>query len=163
MKLLLLIVFLLLSVSTHSSDSELALRYLDEKVSNLEQEMRQCAEQAIRKGLPNKEVSEQIKQFEHQQLREFIITRSAYLMAACQKPALSDLAYALVVLEAADVNEEVALNASEIKSLVFGKEFWALKARYEAFPVHVKDQLLEIPYFHTLYQSAELLNHLQLD
>lgn len=76
---------------------------------------------ATSRPLPDESVIKNLRGYSIEDVRVFLITRSSLVSEVCEKPELTELAYAIGVLEGADVSGQPKEIVQNIKLLVFGK------------------------------------------
>jgi hypothetical protein len=116
---------------------------------------------AAENGMPDSDVVDLLRQYEYEDVRAFLITRSAAMANECQKPHLTDLAYTIGMLEASTAYAEVDDLISSVKSLMYGKETWALKERYLQLPDDMRENLEAIPYFQEPFRDIPIIEKLE--
>jgi len=138
-----------------------AHRYIQTDIEQLEAAIIRCDEIAAEKAIPSAETLDLLRHYEYENVRVFLITRSAAMSEACQKPHLTDLAYTIGMLEASNAYMEVEDLISSVKSLMYGKETWALKERYFQLPEAMRKDLESIPYFQEPFRDIPIIKELE--
>lgn len=136
-------------------------QYLESNIERLESAIVECDSIAAETGMPDSEVLDQLRQYEFEDVRAFLITRSAAMAEECQKPHLTDLAYAIGTLEASTAYGEVEVLVSDVKPLMYGEETWALKERYFQLPENMREELESIPYFQKPFRDIPIIEELE--
>lgn len=136
-------------------------RYIAEKIAAYGEAVERCEKMTANRALPPESVMDKLRGYEIEDVRAFLITRNTYLEEECQKPALTELAYAIGVLEGANVSGKPKMILENIKPLVFGKETWGLKERYMQLPDNMRQTLEKEAYFDQPYNDFEILQALE--
>lgn len=121
----------------------------------------ECDSIASARAMPDPKVLGFLRQYEYEDVRVFLITRSALMAEECQKPHLTDLAYTIGMLEASTVFSEVKNLIASVKPLMYGEETWALKERYLQLPEIIREELESIPYFQKPFRNIPIIEELE--
>nr|WP_297399320.1 hypothetical protein [uncultured Marinobacter sp.] len=138
-----------------------AQRYIQSDIKQLEAAIVRCDEIAAKKAIPSPETFDLLRQYEYEDVRVFLITRSAAMSEECQKPHLTELTYTIGMLEASTAYTEVEDLVSSVKPLMYGKETWALKERYFQLPETMRKDLESIPYFQEPFRDIPIIEELE--
>ena len=120
-----------------------------------------CGKLAANRSLPDESVIDHLRGYNIDDLRNFLITRGALVAETCEKPELSELAYAIVVLEGADVSGSAGKIVQTIKALVFGKETWVLKKKYLKLPAGIRQYFEKTEYFSKPFNDLAILRAIE--
>lgn len=142
------------------SDKEYADRYLQKRIDRFEDAIAKCDQIIKNRSVPDDSVMKVLRQFDFEHVRAFLIPRSVQAEENCQKPELTELAYAVGVLGSASLSDDTREKLEWAKGLIFGSETWGLKARYHEVPDELKDKLEGISYFHKPFDDSAILDAL---
>ena len=150
-----------LSASCQAGDASISQQYIESNIERLEAAIVRCDSKAAENGMPDSDVFDLPRQYEYEEVRVFLITRSAAMANECQNPHLTDLAYTIGMLEASTAYAEVEDLISSVKPLMYGKETWALKERYLQLPDDMRKNLESIPYFQKPFRDIPIIERLE--
>ncbi|NWO07611.1 MAG: hypothetical protein HLX50_18525 [Alteromonadaceae bacterium] len=136
-------------------------RYISGKIAAFGEAVERCEKVAANREAPPQSLINKLNNYELENVRTFLITLNAQLAEDCQKPELTELAYAIGVLEGAEVTGKPKQVLENIKPLVFGKETWGLKERYMQLPENMRKSLGQEEYFEKPFRDIEILNVLE--
>lgn len=140
------------------NDESTAHRYISERVAEYGEAVERCEKVAASRPLPNESVIEHLRDYSIEDARAFLITRSSHVSEVCEKPELTELAYAIGVLEGTDISGTPKEIVQNIKLLVFGRATWELKKKYLELPISVQDILEKTDYFDKPFDDIAILN-----
>ncbi|WP_303288894.1 hypothetical protein [Marinobacter sp. SS8-8] len=144
-----------------SNDEVSAHRYISERIAQYGEAVERCEQVAASRPLPDELVIEHLRGYSIEDVRAFLITRSSLVSGVCEKPELTELAYAIAVLEGADISGTPKEIVQNIKLLVFGESTWALKKKYLELPTSVQNILEQTDYFDKPFDDIAILNAIE--
>ena len=144
-----------------SIDEVSAHRYISERIAQYGEAVERCEQVAASRPLPDELVIEHLRGYSIEDVRAFLITRSSLVSGVCEKPELTELAYAIAVLEGADISGTPKEIVQNIKLLVFGESTWALKKKYLELPTSVQNILEQTDYFDKPFDDIAILNAIE--
>ena len=144
-----------------SNDEVSAHRYISERIAQYGEAVERCEQVAASRPLPDELVIEHLRGYSIEDVRAFLITRSSLVSGACEKPELTELAYAIAVFEGADISGTPKEIVQNIKLLVFGESTWALKKKYLELPTSVQNILEQTDYFDKPFDDIAILNAIE--
>ena len=136
-------------------------QYIAGKIAAFNEAIERCEKVAANREAPPQSLINELKSYNLEDVRAFLITLNAKLTEDCQKPELTELAYAIGVLEGAEVTGKPKQILDNIKPLVFGQETWGLKERYMQLPEGMRNSLEKEPYFDKPFSDIEILTTLE--
>ncbi|MCD1632125.1 hypothetical protein [Marinobacter shengliensis] len=152
----------LFSAACQAEDGKpVSLQYIETSIQRLEAAIVECDSIASARVMPDSEVLDLLRQYEYEDVRVFLITRSAAMAEECQKPHLTDLAYTIGMLEASTAHTEVEDLIAGVKPLMYGKETWGLKEKYFQLPESMREELESIPYFQKPFRNIPIIEQLE--
>lgn len=151
----------LISAACQADSRSVSRQYIESNIEQLESAIVECDSIASTRPMPDPDVLDALRQYEHEDVRVFLITRSAAMAEECQKPQLTDLAYTIGMLEASEAYSEVEDVIASVKPLIYGEETWALKERYFQLPERMRDELESIPYFQKPFRNIPIIERLE--
>lgn len=151
----------LFSAACQADGKSVSQQYIETNIQRLESAIMECDSIASARAMPDSEVLDLLRQYEYEDVRVFLITRSAAMAEECQKPHLTDLAYTIGMLEASTIYSEVEDLISSVKPLMYGKETWALKEKYFQLPNSIREELESIPYFQKPFRNIPIIEELE--
>jgi len=151
---------LLVATSTfaNGNNESTAHRYISEKIAEYGKAVERCEAIAASRPLPDESVIEFMSSYDIDDIRAFLIARGSHVSEVCEKPELTELAYAIGVLEGADISGPPIEIVQNIKLLVFGGATWGLKKKYLELPEGVKNILEQTDYFDKPFDDIAILN-----
>lgn len=138
-----------------------AHRYISERIAQYGEAVERCEQVAASRPLPDELVIEHLRGYSIEDVRAFLITRSSLVSEVCEKPELTELAYAIAVLEGADISGTPKEIVQNIKLLVFGESTWGLKKKYLELPTSVQNILEQTDYFDKPFDDIAILNAIE--
>jgi len=144
-----------------SNDEVSAHRYISERIAQYGEAVERCEQVAASRPLPDELVIEHLRGYSIEDVRAFLITRSSLVSEVCEKPELTELAYAIAVLEGADISGTPKEIVQNIKLLVFGESTWGLKKKYLELPTSVQNILEQTDYFDKPFDDIAILNAIE--
>lgn len=130
--------------------------YITQKIAKYLTVAERCVDSSKARKLPGKDVIEQINEYERKDIEKFLITRSFLMLKECEKPELTDLAYAILILEDSKISEETQQAISAIKVLAFASKNYEFEKLYESLPKNMRDSLEKIEYFQEPFSSKKI-------
>lgn len=149
------------SVFAGGNNESTAHRYISEKIAEYGEAVERCEKIAASRPLPDESVIEHLRGYSIEDVRAFLITRGSHVSEVCEKPELTELAYAIGVLEGADISGTPKEIVQNIKLLVFGGATWGLKKKYLELPISVKSILEQTDYFDKPFDDIAILNAIE--
>lgn len=144
-----------------SNDEVSAHRYISERIAQYGEAVERCEQVAASRPLPDELVIEHLRGYSIEDVRAFLITRSSLVSEVCEKPELTELAYAIAVLEGADISGTPKEIVQNIKLLVFGESTWGLKKKYLELPTSVQNILEQTDYFDKPFDDMAILDAIE--
>lgn len=138
-----------------------AHRYISERIAQYGEAVERCEQIAASRPLPDESVIEHLRDYSIDDVRILLITRSSHVSEVCEKPELTELAYAIGVLEGADISGTPKAIVQNIKQLVFGETTWGLKKKYLELPVSLQNILKQTDYFDKPFDDIAILNAIE--
>lgn len=148
-----LLVLTQLSVASPPSEKH---HYITQKIAKYLTVAERCVDSSKARKLPGKDVIEQINEYERKDVEKFLITRSFLMLKECEKPELTDLAYAILILEDSKISEETQQAISAIKVLAFASQNYEFERLYESLPKNMRDSLEKIEYFQEPFSNKKI-------
>lgn len=154
---------LLAATSAHAGSNEesSAHRYISKRIAQYGEAVERCEKIAASRPFPEESVIKNLRGYSIEDVRVFLITRSSLVSEVCEKPELTELAYAIGVLEGADVSGIPKEIVQNIKLLIFGEGTWGLKKKYLELPMGVKSILEQKDYFDKPFDDLAILNAIE--
>ena len=144
-----------------NNDEPSAHRYISERIAQYGEAVERCEQIAASRPLPDESVIKHLRGYSIEDVRAFLITRSALVSEVCEKPELTELAYAIAVLEGAEISGTPKEIVQNIKLLVFGESTWGLKKKYFELPASVQNILEKTDYFDKPFDDTAILNAIE--
>ncbi|OEY65479.1 hypothetical protein BG841_02740 [Marinobacter sp. X15-166B] len=151
----------LFSAACNADAKSVSQQYIEINIQRLESAIAECDAIASARTMPDSKVLGLLRQYRYEDVRVFLITRSALMAEECQKPHLTDLAYTIGMLEASTVFSEVEDLIASVKPLMYGKETWAVKERYLQLSEIMREELESIPYFQRPFRNIPIIEALE--
>lgn len=144
-----------------SNDESSAHRYISERIAQYGDAVERCEQVAASRPLPDESVIKHLRRYSIEDIRDFLISRSSLVAEVCEKPELTELAYAIAVLEGADISGPPKEIVQNIKLLVFGESTWGLKKKYLELPTSVQNILEKTDYFDKPFDDIAILDAIE--
>lgn len=135
-------------------------RYITQEIAEYGMAVERCNNIASQRPLPKENVMDSLRQYDIKKVRGFLVTQSTYQVNQCLRPELTELAYAIGMLEATPLSDNMEKIIKNIKILVFSEASWALKKAHMQLPKEIKKTLGELPYFQKPFDDGAILRAL---
>lgn len=155
-KTALVIAFLMVTQISIASPPSEKHHYITQKIAKYLTAAERCAESSKVRELPDEDVLAQLDRYQPKDVERFLITRSFLLLKECEKPELTDLAYAILVLEDSEISEETQKTISAIKVLAFASQNREFEKLYESLPEDMRNSLEKVGYFNEPFSNKKL-------
>lgn len=152
----------LASGTSQAEERDVEHRYLAEKLANYGSAIERCEATASSRELPPSEVMEKLTRLDPDTARHFLVTSSAMAQRACEKPELTELAYAIGRLEEVELSDEASKVLENTRPLIFGPGSWELERKYIELPESVKSDLMATGYFDEPFDDISILGELNI-
>ncbi|GGY60456.1 hypothetical protein [Marinobacter zhanjiangensis] len=145
---------------SHAEEQDIEHRYLAEKIANYGSAIERCEAKASSRELPSPEVMDKLTSLEPDTARHFLVTSSAMAQRACEKPELTELAYAIGRLEEVNLSDKASAVLENTRPLLFGPGSWELERKYIELPESIKTDLMATGYFDEPFDDIGILESL---
>jgi hypothetical protein len=135
-------------------------RYLAKKIADYGSAIERCEAKANSRALPPSDVVDKLHSLKPDTARLFLITTSAMAQRACEKPELTELAYAIGRLKEVDLSDKASTVLENTRMLIFGPGSWELERKYIELPERVKSDLMATGYFDEPFDDIGILGAL---
>lgn len=150
------IITFLASGISQADERDIEHRYLVEKIADYGSAIERCEEKASSRDLPPSDVIDKLDSLGPDAARDFLITSSAMAQRACEKPELTELAYAIGRLEEVELSEKASQVLENTRPLIFGSGSWELERKYIEPPESVKSALMATGYFDEPFDDVRI-------
>lgn len=156
-----LIAFLAYGTS-QAEERDFEHQYLAEKLASYGSAIERCEAKASSREMPPSDVMDKLTGLEPETVRRFLITSSAMAQRACEKPELTELAYAVGRLEEVELSDKANQVLENTRPLIFGPGSWELERKYIELPESVKSDLMATGYFDEPFDDISILDELNI-
>lgn len=154
------LVAVLVSGPTQADRGDIEHRYLAEKIADYGSAIERCEAKASSRALPPSDVIDKLNSLKPVTALRFLITTSAMAQRACEKPELTELAYAVGRLEGVELSHNAGKVLENTRHLIFGPGSWELEREYIELPERVKSDLIATGYFDEPFDDIRILGEL---
>ncbi|MFC7296765.1 hypothetical protein [Marinobacter aromaticivorans] len=150
---------LLLSLSTLSAAApDENHHYITGKIVEYTQAFDRCNQIVEGRELPNKKIITKLTDFTQRDIERLLISKAALLRKECERPELTELAYAILITETEELQQQTREAISAIKVLAFPGDVRKLQVIYQSVPIEIRQTLEEIDYFDRPFDDRKLLD-----
>ena len=86
------------------------------------------------------------------------MSKAALLRQACEKTELTELAYAILITENEELQQQTREAISAIKVIAFSGDIQKFQAIYQSVPAEIRQTLEDIGYFDRPFDDRKLLD-----
>lgn len=120
-----------------------------------------CEEAMVRREMPDQDTLMALLEFDSEHTTRFLHAASFFARKQCERPALTELAYAVLSLESSDLTEEQKQTIDDVKVLVFSDMAVRYSELYKQIAPDVLLQLERLHYFKHPFDEAAVLMELE--
>lgn len=132
--------------------------YITSKIAAYTKAFDRCDQIAERRGLPGKEMIAKLSDFTQSDIQRLLMSKAALLRQECEKPELTELAYAILIMESEELQQQTREAISAIKVLAFSKDIRKFKRVYQSVPTEIRQTLEDLGYFDRPFDDRKLLD-----
>lgn len=143
-----------LSVAEAPDDNH---HYIMSKIAEYTQAFDRCNQIAESRELPSKETIAKLTDFTQHDIERLLMSKAALLRQECEKPELTELAYAILITENEELQQQTREAISAIKVLAFSGDIRKFQAIYQSVPAQIRQTLEDIGYFDRPFDDRKLL------
>lgn len=154
------VVIFLASGITQAEERDIEHHYLAEKIADYGSAIERCEAKADSRPLPSSDVMEALNSLEPDTALRFLVTTSAMAQRACEKPELTELAYAIGRLAEVELSDRAGKVLENTRQLIFGPGSWELERKYIELPERVRSDLMATGYFDEPFDDISILGEL---
>ncbi|PAV26181.1 hypothetical protein CF392_07325 [Tamilnaduibacter salinus] len=140
----------LLAVSSWSMAAEAPddhNRYITSKIAKYTQAFKRCQEVVNSRPGPGIRVVDTLKGFPLREVERLLMSKAVLLRHECEKPELTELAYAIVITEGKGLQPRTQKAISAIKTLAFSGDYRTFRKIYQSVPKEIRQDVEGIDYF----------------
>ena len=142
------------SVAAGSGDHH---QYITDKIAHYSSAFERCKSVADERAQPEDRVLSKLREYPKAEVERFLMTRSDLAMQQCTKPASGELAYAILVTETLELNQQTKDSISAIKELAFSGDNRKLELMYLSLPMEMRQSLEQLGYFSKPFDDRLLM------
>ncbi|AXS83597.1 MULTISPECIES: hypothetical protein [Marinobacter] len=132
--------------------------YITGKIAEYTQAFDRCNQIAESRDLPSKEIITKLTDFTQRDIERLLMSKAALLRQECEKPELTELAYAILITENEELQQHTREAISAIKVLAFSGDIRKFQAIYQSVPAEIRQTLEDIGYFDRPFDDRKLLD-----
>jgi len=132
--------------------------YITGKIAEYTQAFDRCNQIAESRDLPSKEIIAKLTDFTQRDIERLLMSKAALLRQECEKPELTELAYAILITENEELQQQTREAISAIKVLAFSGDIRKFQAIYQSVPAEIRQTLEDIGYFDRPFDDRKLLD-----
>ena len=135
--------------------------YITSKIAMYSQAFDRCKKAAESRSHPSDAIIEKLKDLPRRDVERFLMSKSILVLHECEKPEITELAYAIVITEGEDLQRQTIEAISAIKILAFSGAYRKFKGIYQSVPEDMRRSLEGLEYFDRPFDDRLLLDVLQ--
>ena len=132
--------------------------YIIGKIAEYTQAFNRCHQIAESRELPSKDIIAKLTDFTQRDIERLLMSKAVLLRQACEKPELTELAYAILITENEELQQQTREAISAIKVLAFSGDIQKFQAIYQSVPAEMRQTLEDVGYFDRLFDDRKLLD-----
>lgn len=132
--------------------------YITSKIAEYTQAFDRCNQIAESRDLPSKEIIAKLTDFTQRDIDRLLMSKAALLRQECEKPELTELAYAILIMENEELQQQTREAISAIKVLAFSGDIRKFQTIYQSVPAKIRQTLEDIGYFDRPFDDRKLLD-----
>lgn len=132
-------------------------QYITDKIAHYTSAFERCQSAADGRAQPGEDVVSKLREYPKAQVERFLMTRSDLAMQECTKPESLELAYAILITEALDLEQQTKDAISAIKELAFSRDNRRLELMYLSLPGEMRRSLEQLGYFKKPFDDRVVL------
>ena len=132
--------------------------YLIGKIADYTQAFDRCKQIVEHRSYPEDMVIQRLKKFPKSDIERFLMSKSVLARHACEKPEITDLAYAILVLENESLQRQTRDAIAAIKVLAFSADDLRFQQVYRSTPKAIRLELEGLGYFDRPFDDRLLLD-----
>lgn len=136
--------------------------YITGKIAEYTQVFDRCNQIPESRELPSKKIIAKLSDCNQRDIERLLISKAALLRQECEKPALMELAYAILMTENEELQQQTREAISAIKVLAFSGDIRKFQAIYQSVPADIRQMLEGIDYFDRLFNDRKLLEAIRM-
>ncbi|MDY6799283.1 MAG: hypothetical protein SVX28_11260 [Pseudomonadota bacterium] len=146
-RVMLLCVFALVLSNPVAAASGDHHQYITDKIAHYSSAFERCKNVADERTQPEDGVLSKLREYPKAQVERFLMTRYDLAMQECTKPESLELAYAILVTETLELEQQTKDAISAIKELAFSGDNRKLEVMYLSLPEEMRQSLERLGYF----------------
>ena len=117
------------------------------KIAEYTQAFDRCNKISEGRDLPSDHIVADLTEFSQRDVERFLMSKAALVRRECEKPELTELAYAILITENDELQQQTRDAISAIKVLAFSGDIRKFQVIYQSVPAGVRHTLEETDYF----------------
>ena len=132
--------------------------YIIGKIAEYTQAFNRCNQIAENRELPSKDIIAKLTDFTQRDIERLLMSKAALLRQECEKTELTELAYAILITENEELQQQTREAISAIKLIAFSGDIQKFQAIYQSVPAEIRQTLEDIGYFDRPFDDRKLLD-----
>lgn len=132
-------------------------QYITDKIAHYTSAFERCKNAADDRAQPGDDVVSKLTEYPKARVERFLMTRSDLAMQECTKPESLELAYAILITETLDMEQQTRDAISAIKELAFSGDNRRLELMYLSLPEEMRQSLEQLGYFQKPFDDRVVL------
>lgn len=155
--------FLLLAGPCVALEAEVSAQaYIDTSLAVWEARYEHCKSQERSRPLPDQSILDRLRDYEDEQVRTYLVSRSQQAIEECTRQEAGDLSYTLLAIINSSETTPAERKEAERLGQMLHIGTWAMKVAAQRVPVDMRDELGTIDYFAEPFSGFRLLEALDI-
>jgi len=134
--------------------------YITGKIAEYTQAFDRCNQIARARSLPGEQIMAKLTRFSQHEIERFLMSKAALLRQECEKTELMELAYAILITETDELQQQTREAISAIKVLAFSGDIRKFQAIYQSVPTEIRQTLEGTDYFGRPFDDRKILRRI---
>lgn len=144
-----------------AGDETFAIKFVNQKMQAYEEKLVSCEEIEDRRPSPEKEVMDELRKFDQDDVRRFLVATSSIALHNCTMPEVGDASFILgSILESRVVGEDIKKYVADRQALIHASS-WGFYENLNAVPSDMRSGLAEYDYFKKPFDALKILDSLE--
>lgn len=131
--------------------------YITGKIAEYSQAFDRCNQIAEGRPLPDDQLIEKLADFTQPDVERLLMSKAVLLRQECEKPELTELAYAILITEGDELQQQTRDAISAIKVLAFSGDIRKFEEIYQSLPGKITRTLEKADYFDQPFDDRKIL------
>lgn len=115
--------------------------FITGKIAEYTQAFDRCDKAAKGRELPSNRIIAKLANFTQSDIERLLMSKAVLVRQECEKPELTELAYAILIIESEELQQQTLDAISAIKVLAFSGDVRKFQAIYQSVPAEFRQKL----------------------